>query len=148
MAEFGTMLGPMHTLLTEVSLDAGVQATVVVSGRDRFLNAIHQGGASLVATMRMFSATEAAGAPKESTMEAHDRGNGSYSVDCSLKQACDFEVCSLCVYPWLICTRTSYVMCSSSTTHSSHQRYMYGFNAGVWWLRDSCQGLKAQSVQR
>lgn len=72
---------------------------VVVSGRDRFLNAIHQGQASLVATMRIFSATKAAGAPKEATMEAHDRGNGSYSVDCSLKQACDFEVRFLGAYP-------------------------------------------------
>lgn len=67
----------------------------MVSSRDRFLNAIHQGGAALVATMRMFRATETAGVPKEATVEAHDRGNGSYSVDCSLKQACDFEVCSL-----------------------------------------------------
>ena len=69
---------------------------VVVSSRDRFLNAIHQGGASLTATMRIFSAAETAGAPKEVSVEAHDRGNSSYSVDCSLKQACDFEVCSLC----------------------------------------------------
>ena len=67
---------------------------VVVSSRDRFLNPIHQGGASLVATMRMCTATETAGAPIEATMEAHDRGNGSYSMDCSLTHACDFEVCS------------------------------------------------------
>ena len=66
---------------------------VVVSSRDRFLNAIHQGGAALVARMRLFSATKTAGAPKEATVEAQDRGNGSYSVDCSLKQACDYEVC-------------------------------------------------------
>ena len=72
---------------------------VVVSSRDRFLNAIHQGGASLTATMCIFSAAETAGAPKEVSVEAHDRGNGSYSVDCSLKQACDFEVCLLDACP-------------------------------------------------
>ena len=65
-----------------------------MSSRDRFLNAIHQGGASLVAFMRISSARVTAGLPEEATFEAHDRGNGSYSVDCSLTQACDFEVCS------------------------------------------------------
>lgn len=71
----------------------GERALVVLSSRDRFLNAIHTGGASLVAKLRIFSAAEEVGAPKETTMEAQDRGNGSYVVDCSLKQACDFEVC-------------------------------------------------------
>ena len=72
---------------------AGEDASVVVSGRDRFLNAILSGGAPLVAKLRTFSAAEAGAEPREATMEAHDRGNGSYTVDCSLKQACDFEVC-------------------------------------------------------
>ena len=66
---------------------------MVVSGRDRFLNAILSGGAPLVAKLRTFSAAEAGAEPREAIMEAHDRGNGSYTVDCSLKQACDFEVC-------------------------------------------------------
>lgn len=64
----------------------------MVSSRDCFLNAIHQGGASLEAMLRTFSAAETDGVPKETTITAQDRGNGSYSMDCSLKQACDFEV--------------------------------------------------------
>ena len=65
---------------------------MVVSGRDRFLNPMRHGGASLVAKLRTFKAAGAGEAPEEATMEAQDRGNGSYAVDCSLKQACDFEV--------------------------------------------------------
>ena len=68
---------------------------MVVSSRDRFLNAVPSGGAPLVARLRTFSAAEAGAEPEEATMPAHDRGNGSYAVDCSLKQACDFEVCIL-----------------------------------------------------
>lgn len=67
----------------------------MVSSRDCFLNAIHQGGASLVPILRTFSAAETGGVPKETTIMAQDRGNGSYSMDCSLKQACDFEVSPL-----------------------------------------------------
>lgn len=65
---------------------------MVVSSRDRFLNPMRHGGASLVAKLRTFKAAGAGEAPEEATMEAQDRGNGSYAVDCSLKQACDFEV--------------------------------------------------------
>ena len=68
---------------------------MVVSGRDRFLNAILSGGVPLIAKLRTFSAAEAGAEAREVAMEAHDRGNGSYTVDCSLKQACDFEVCML-----------------------------------------------------
>ncbi len=70
---------------------------MIISSRDRFLNPLHHGGASLVVKMRTFKAAGAGEAPEEAIVEAQDRGNGSYAVDCSLKQACDFEV-----YSWPI----------------------------------------------
>ena len=72
---------------------------MVVSSRDRFLNPILSGGVPLVAKLCTFSAAEAGDEPKETVMEAHDRGNGPYTTDCSLKQACDFEVCVLTSSP-------------------------------------------------
>ena len=65
---------------------------MVVSSRDLFLNPMRHGGASLVAKLCTFKAAGPGEALEEAIMEAQDRDNGSYAVDCSLKQACDFEV--------------------------------------------------------
>ena len=113
---------------------------MVVSGRDRFLNAILSGGAPLVAKLRTFSAAEAGAEPREAIMEAHDRGNGSYTVDCSLKQACDFEVCFLTQYS---SSGISYVMIR---THSLHPRASRDYQASC---EDKMPGLnKRQNASK
>jgi hypothetical protein len=68
---------------------AGEAVQIVVGTRDVFLNAIHKGGASITAQLRIFLASDAQ--PDAAPAEVHDRGDGTYAVDCSLQTSCDFE---------------------------------------------------------
>ena len=77
---------------------AGDPAYVALSARDAFLNPILTGEAKLVAQLRTYHDAEAAFAAVPA--EVRDRGNGVYEIDCALKVACDFEVCSLPRTPW------------------------------------------------
>ncbi len=83
----------------DTSRATGEHAAVAMAALDAHGNPLHSGGAALAATMRVFAPAGADGAPAgadgagagERRAEVADRGDGSYEVDCSLRQACDFE---------------------------------------------------------
>lgn len=70
---------------------AGDTAQVALASRDVFLNPIQSGGACITAVLRTFAAGQAE--PAVAPAAVHDRGDGTYSIDCSLTLACNFEVC-------------------------------------------------------